>query len=171
MTRLDPRNDESAPEQASGETVRSTSAGGSTRRALAVSLTVTSALLLATLVVGGPVGSLVFTVIAGVFPVLLMGLGALRGNRLGRLRWALLALAMLIVGSLLTMIGLRGQVADGPWILGLPLAAAIQLLGLFGLPIVLVSLTYGLGFEHHGVTDRDLEALRALDERPTETRG
>ena len=91
-----------------------------------------------------------------------MALGALREGGLYSLRWVLPLLAVVLGGCLLSMLALSGRVEEGPRLFGLPLAAAVLLLGLFGLPTLLVVLAYGLGFDRHGVRSEDLERLRAL---------
>ncbi|MDH3525848.1 MAG: hypothetical protein OES32_19930 [Acidobacteriota bacterium] len=132
------------------------------QRHLLLGLTLAAAAILAGLFAGGAAGELLTTTAAGLFPVLLMALGALRAGRLGRLGWALALLALLLAGSLVALLALRGRVVDGPWLCGLPVAAIVQLVGLFALPALLVALAYGLGFARHGVGAADLERLRAL---------
>ncbi len=132
------------------------------KRTLLLSLTLVSAALLAAPIIGGAVGETAFILAAVALPVLLMALGALRGGHLGALRWSLPLLAVMLAGCLLVMAALAGRVVDGPRLFGLPLAAVVQLVGLFGLPALLVALAYGLGFDRHGVRTEDLERLRAL---------
>jgi hypothetical protein len=140
------------------------------KRTLLLGLSLASLALLAAPLVAGTAGEVAFAVAAAAFPVLLMALGALRegprGGRLGSLRWALPLLAVILGGCLLAMIALAGQVESGPRLFGLPLAAAVQLIGLFGLPTLLVALAYGLGFDRHGVSSDDLERLRSLRAEP-----
>lgn len=131
------------------------------RTALAFLTLASAGILLACLFAGrGWVAELVFSFLAAVFPVALIVVGAGRGGRLGPLRLPLAVLALHLVAVVAAMWVLRGRVLDGPWLGGLPLAAAIQLYGLFVLTLVLVSLTYGLTFGRCGLRDEDLAELR-----------
>jgi hypothetical protein len=60
---------------------------------------------------------------------------------------------------------LRGQVEEGPWLLGLPIAAAIQLYGIGLLPLPLVCLAYALSFDRYGLRQEQLEDLGRRFER------
>jgi hypothetical protein len=103
------------------------------------------ALLLAMLL-NGRAGAVIFAVLAAAFPVALMALGASRRGRLGRLAWPLLAVLGLLEGCVVGMLALAGRVAEGPWLFGLPLAAVLELGGLFLLPLPIVVLAYALTF-------------------------
>ena len=138
---------------------------------LLLGLGLASAALLAAPFVGGSLGEVTFIVAATAFPVLLMALGALRRGALFSLRWALPLLAVILGVCLLSMLVLAGRVEDGPRLFGLPLAAAILLLGVFALPTLLVALAYGLGFDRHGVSGDDLARLRALRAHANDTDG
>ncbi len=58
------------------------------------------------------------------------------------------------------MLLLRGRVLEAPWAAGLPLAAAIQLYGMWLAPLALVALAYALTFESFALRGEDLERLR-----------
>lgn len=116
--------------------------------------------MLLTFVWAGPWSELLLLLLASAFPVALIALGAARGGRLGPLRWPLLLLLLLLIGTMLGMWVLRGQVLEAPWLGGLPLAAALQLLGLFLLPLLAVALTYAWTFERWGLRDEDLARLQ-----------
>ena len=130
------------------------------RKLLVSFLRLSSLLMLSTLLAGGEAAAAAFGALAVLFPVGLMALGALRDGRLGRAWIPLVALAVVLEAGFWTLLQLRGQVVDGPWVLGMPAASAV-FLGLLWLgPLVLVSLAYGRTFEEHGVTEEGLERLR-----------
>jgi hypothetical protein len=110
-----------------------------------------------------PIAEAVLAALVALFPVALV-LVAVGGRRLGALAPALAVLALALVASLLSMLALRGQVATGPWIGGLPLAAAIQV---YGVPVLmaLVVIAYAASFDRFGLREEDLDSLRALGER------
>lgn len=112
-----------------------------------------------------PGGEVLFTVLAMAYPVALIVLGGARGVRLGPLGPPLLLLLAILEGSCLGMLLLRGRVADGPWLGGLPLAAALQIYGLWLGPLVLVALAYALTFDRFELREEDLERLRRLGGR------
>jgi len=119
-------------------------------------------LVLLSFLVPGIVSEYLFATLAGGFPVALIGLAAGRrrgGTPLGG--W-LLGLLVLLEGATVAMLLLRGRVADGPWIGGLPVAAVIQLVGLWLAPLVLVGLVYALTFDRYELRDEDLARLDRL---------
>ena len=85
--------------------------------------------------------------------------GCRRNGRIGPLGIPLLALLVFLEACTIGMLVLRGHVTDGPWFGGLPLAAAIQLYGLFLTPLLLVALAYALTFDKFEMTEDDLERL------------
>lgn len=126
-----------------------------------VFLTVASPLVLVTFVVDLNVAPALFATLAALFPAALMAVGAAgKDGRLGRSAAPILMLAALLLLVTAGLFAYRGDVADGPWWGGLPMAAAIQLYGLFLLPLVLTSLGYAWTFEHGGLRRRDLDDLR-----------
>ncbi len=131
-----------------------------TLRAILAFLAVSSLLILVAFVLGGPVAESVFALLAAVFPVALIALGAQRDGRLGPLLWPLVALTAILVGCVGAMLLLRGRLLGGPWFGGLPLVTAVQVYGLFLLPLGLVSLAYAWTFESFGLRQKDLDELR-----------
>jgi len=101
----------------------------------------------------------IFAVLAVSFPVALVVVGACRDGRLGPLAWPLVALTLILEGSVATMLWWRGRVADGPWVAGLPISAAVMIYGLFLAPLLLVGLAYALTFSRFTLREEDLEAL------------
>jgi len=119
-----------------------------------------SPLVLISFFLPGVAGELTFAVLAVALPVTLIAVGAARGGRLGPLAAPLLVLLVLLESSVLAMLALRGRVTDLPWILGLPLPAAIQLYVMWLLPLGLVALVYALTFDRFTLTEADLDRLR-----------
>ena len=131
------------------------------RLALAL-LAAAAALILVFTLRGGEPGAIGFVVLAAAFPFALMVLGATRRGRLGPAA-APIALALVIIElSLLGMLAFRGRVVDGPWLGGLPLAAALQIYCVFLLPLAVIALGFALTFRRFEVADKDLERLRQL---------
>ncbi len=137
------------------------------RRAVLAFLSVASPGVLLAFWLGGSVGELLFALVAAVFPVALIVLAVVGRRRPARLVVPLLALSVVLVGSLVAIWLLRGRVDELPWIGGLPLAAAIQLYGLWLVPLLLVALAYALTFDTGSLDDAALEHLRRLVE-PTD---
>ena len=122
-------------------------------------LTIASPVLLLTCGVGRA-GEIVFAVLTMAFPFALIAIGARsRGGR-GRLPLILGGLLAWYEICLVALLVSRG--GTGPWILGLPFGAAVQVYGLFVLPLLWVPLTYALTFDRYGL---DREALADLRRR------
>jgi hypothetical protein len=83
---------------------------------------------------------------------------ARKGN-LGPLARPLALLLVLLESSLAGMLLLRGRVFDGPWLGGLPAAAAIQLYGLWLAPLLVVGLVYALSFDSYELRAEDIDRL------------
>ncbi len=107
----------------------------------------------------GPWTDAAFAAVACSFPVALMLLGASRRGRFAVAGWAILGLGVLLLGVMAGLFRWRGQGVDGPWWGGLPPAAAIQLYGIFVLPLILTCTAYAWTFDRHFL---DPEALRSL---------
>lgn len=105
-------------------------------------------------------GEALFAALAAAFPVALAILGATRGGRLGPLRVPLLALFVILESCVFGMFVFRGRLEELPWVGGLPLAAAIQLYGMWLLPLALVTITYALTFDSFTLTEEDLDRLQ-----------
>ena len=101
----------------------------------------------------------VFAVLVMATPVALIAVAVGRRGSLGPLRWPLLVLLLFLEACVVGMLVFRGQVIDGPWFGGLPAAAAIQLYGVFLVPLLLVALAYALSFDRFEIRDEDLERL------------
>lgn len=129
-------------------------------RTILAFLAAASPLILVSFVFGGPLLEVVYAVLAVLFPVALIALGAQRGGRLGPLAGPLASLAAILVACVVAMLLLRGRVADGPWLGGLPLATAVQVYGVFLLPLGLVSFAYAWTFDRFGLRQSDLDELR-----------
>ncbi len=132
------------------------------RRLALVFLAAAAGLVLVFSWLGGELAAIGFAVVATAYPFALMALGALRGGRLGKATLPIGLLLVIIELSLVLMLVFRGQVLDGPWVGGLPLAAAVQIYGIFLLPLAVTALGFGLTFRRFGVAESDLERLRQL---------
>lgn len=129
-------------------------------------LTLTSLALVVGFVVPLPHGDLLFALAVIICPMALIALGAARRGRLGPLAWILLALGVVLGVTILALLGLRGRVVDGPWLFGLPAGLALQLLGLFIVPLLITGFGYAWTFERSGFGTRDLEVLRQRFPKP-----
>ncbi len=131
-----------------------------TKRVVLLALGPCSGLILVSFFLGEPFGALLFAVLAVAFPIALIAVGAARGGRLGPLAWPLGLLLLVLEVSMLGMIALRGRLPELPWVGGLPLAAAIQLYGMWLAPLALVALVYALTFDRFTLTDEALRRFR-----------
>ncbi len=131
------------------------------RRLALGALAVAAALILVFSFVGGAAGAVGFTLVAGCVPFALMALGA-APRRPGEAALPIALGLALVELSLVGMLALRGRVLDGPWLGGLPLAAAFQIYGVFLLPLVVTALGFALTFRRFGVDQDELERLRRL---------
>lgn len=119
----------------------------------------------------GPWGEIVFALLVVAFPVALIVLGAAQRGRLGPLRLPLVALGLILEGSLIALLLLRGRIEALPWVGGLPLVAAIQVYCMALLPLGLVALAYALTFESFTLRPEDLDRLRRSVGRPDDEDG
>jgi hypothetical protein len=129
------------------------------RRLSLLFLAVASPLVVLTFFLPGPVAEYLFTTLVMAYPVALIALAVARRGRLGPLAVPLVSLLVILEACGLGMLVLRGRVADGPWIGGLPAAAAVQLYGLGLVPLLLVTLVYALTFDRYELRAEDLERL------------
>ena len=106
---------------------------------------------------------LTFGLLAMAFPVLLMIIGAAGKNGLGPLGWIFALLWTILTGCLAGMMAFSGP--DQPWLMGLPISAAILLFGIWLAPLALVSFGYAWTFERFGVREEDLERIRDFSRR------
>ncbi|MCP4662336.1 MAG: hypothetical protein GY856_43615 [bacterium] len=130
------------------------------KRLALVLLAISSPGMLVTFVWRTAAGEVLFSLLAVIFPLALIALGAQKRGRLGPLLAPLAVVTLHLLAGVVAMLALRGRVLDGPWLWGLPLAAAILVYGIFLLPLLLVSLSYALSFERYGLRAEDLEQLR-----------
>ena len=122
-------------------------------------LAIASPVMLALFFTPWPWAQSIFAVLVMGYPVALIVIAVSRNGRIGPLGIPLLALLVFLEACTIGMLVLRGHVTDGPWFGGLPLAAAIQLYGLFLTPLLLVALAYALTFDKFEMTEDDLERL------------
>lgn len=125
-------------------------------------LAVASPLMLLLFWVRVPGADVLFAVLVMAFPVALIAVTVAGGDRGRALGWPLLALLVLLEGCALGMLALRGRVMTAAWIGGVPAAAAIQLVGVWLAPLLLVALAYALTFDRHELREEDLDRLERL---------
>jgi hypothetical protein len=130
------------------------------RRIALLFLALSSPLILALFLMPWPCAETLFALLVMGFPVALIAMAVARQGRLGSLGPLLLGLLILLEGCAVGMLLLRGRVLDGPWFGGLPLAAAIQLYGVWLAPLLLVALVYALTFDRFELRQHDLDRLR-----------
>jgi len=127
-------------------------------------------MLLALFLVSWEWAPLLFAVLVMGYPVALIVVAVGRRTSLGPLGLPLLALFLFLEACVIGMLAFRGRVLDGPWFGGLPIAAAIQLYGLFLTPLLLVALVYALTFDRFELTEDDLERLTEYQRRSEDER-
>jgi hypothetical protein len=92
----------------------------------------------------------------------MMALGAARpGRRLGPLKWVFAMVFVLVAGSFALALLLPPEAAGDALVIGLPLRAAVVLLGVGLLPLFLVPVAYALTFDRVTLCEADLERIRA----------
>jgi hypothetical protein len=122
-------------------------------------LAVASPLMLVLFLVGGPTAEWTFAVLVMGYPVALIVVAVAGRVGAGRVLLAVLGLLLFLEACAVAMLLLRERVVDGPWVGGLPAAAAVQLYGLFVVPLVLVAMVYALTFDRFEMRDEDLRRL------------
>lgn len=146
---------------AAGVAIRRAATSTDMRTVALAFLTLASVLMVAAFVAPGwASGGVTFVLLASAFPVALMALGAQRDGRLGPVAPVLGALLVVLLGTSIAMLVLRGSVETGPWLWGMPLVTALQLIGLFVLPLIVVSLGHAWTFERWSLREDELSELR-----------
>lgn len=129
-------------------------------RRLALSLVAAASLAaLVALLLPGAAADWTFAFATALLPVALMALGAAGGRGVGPAGWALAALLAVLAASVADILAFAGDPGAGT-ALGFPLAALVQVVGLWLLPLPLATLAYALSFDRTGLGRRDLEELR-----------
>ncbi len=113
----------------------------------------------------GFVAELCFVLLVMAFPVALIALAVARNGKLGPLWLPLAALTLILEACGVAMLLLRGQILEAPWFAGFPVAAAIQIYGLWLGPLLLVALAYGLTFDRWELREEDLRRFNARRDR------
>jgi hypothetical protein len=91
-----------------------------------------------------------------------MALGAVRpGKGIGRLKWAFAFVFVVLAGGFGVVMLLPPETAGSPLYLGLPLRAAIVLIGIGLLPLLVLPMAYALTFEEMTLSEDDLARVRA----------
>ena len=136
------------------------------RRLSLAFLAIASPVMLVLFLMPWPWAQALFAVLVMGYPVALIVVAVGRRGGLGPLGLPLLGLLVFLEACAVGMLVLRGQIHEAPWFGGLPLAAAIQLYGLFLTPLLLVALVYALTFDRFELTEDDLERLAEHKPRP-----
>jgi hypothetical protein len=113
------------------------------RHAALLVLAIGSPVMLTAFVVGGRWAEWVFVLIAMLFPAALCALGAAGRGRRSPLPWILGGLVAILE---LTAIGILLLGARGTWVLGLPPATALMLVGFGLVPLLWTGLGYAVDF-------------------------
>jgi len=121
-----------------------------------------TALAILGLLLPGRWGETLFALIAIALPALMLLLGEPRRGRARRLVAAVLVSSVLLVGGFLALLRLAGADPVGVWVLGLPLALAIQIVIMTLGPLLVIGVLYALDFERFRPRPRDLERIRSL---------
>jgi hypothetical protein len=129
-------------------------------------LAVASPVMLALFLLPWPWAEVVFSVLVMGYPVALIVVAVGHRGGVGPLGIPLLILLVFLEACAVGMLLLRGHVTDAPWFGGLPLAAAIQLYGVFLTPLLLVALTYALTFDRFEMKQEDLDRLEKIKREP-----
>lgn len=129
-------------------------------------LAIASPVMLVLFLMPWPFAEVLFALLVMGYPVALIVVAVARNGKLGHLGIPLTLLLVFLEACTIGMLVLRGHVTDGPWFGGLPLAAAIQLYGLFLTPLLLVALTYALTFDRFEMKQEDLDRLEKIGRRP-----
>jgi hypothetical protein len=129
------------------------------RRFSLLFLALASPLILVLFFLPWPSAGALFAVLVMAYPVALIVVAVASKGRLGPVGLPLIGLLLFLEACAVGMFVLRGRVLDGPWFGGLPLAAAIQLYGLWLVPLLLVALAYALTFDRFELRQEDLDRL------------
>ncbi len=90
-----------------------------------------------------------------------MALGAARDGRIGRLKVPFAMTFLIVAGGFAAVLAMPATEAPGAALVhGLPVRAAIVLLGIGLLPLVVLPIAYALTFEEMTLSDADLERIR-----------
>jgi hypothetical protein len=120
-------------------------------RAAIVALSICSSIALLCCFIDHPAAAALFGFSGLALIPALIALGAARRGRLGSLAAPLAILALLLAGSFTAMLVLPGTVAT-----------AVMLVGLWLLPLLLVSFLFAWDFRRFGLCDEDLRRLRKI---------
>jgi hypothetical protein len=129
------------------------------RRLSLLFLALASPVILVLFFMPWPLAQTLFALLVMAYPVALIVVAVGREDGVGPLGIPLFLLLVFLEACAVGMLVFRGRVLDSPWVGGLPMAAAIQLYGLFFGPLLLVALVYALTFDRFELTEEALENL------------
>jgi hypothetical protein len=91
-----------------------------------------------------------------------MALGAVRpGKGVGNLKWAFAFVFVVLAGGFAAVMLLPAEAPGAPLYFGLPLRAAIILVGIGLLPLLVLPMAYALTFDEMTLSEDDLARVRA----------
>ena len=90
-----------------------------------------------------------------------MALGAARQGGIGRLKLPFAFTFLVLAGGFCAVLALPPEPVGAPLFLGLPLRAAIVLIGIGLLPLLVLPVAYALTFDEMTLSDEDLARVRA----------
>lgn len=89
-----------------------------------------------------------------------MALGSARRGGIGRLKLPFAFTLLVLAGGFCAVLALPPEPPGAPLFLGLPLRAAIVLLGIGLLPLLVLPVAYALTFDEMTLSEEDLERVR-----------
>lgn len=87
-------------------------------------------------------------------------LGAARNGKIGRLKIPFALVFLVLAGGFALALGLPAETADAPLFLGLPIRAAVVLIGIGLVPLLVLPVAYALTFEEMTLSEEDLARIR-----------
>ena len=116
-----------------------------------------------TLLPGGPPAWSAWAMGIGTATVMVasMALGAARKGGVGRLKLPFAFTFLVLAGGFCAVLALPPEPVGAPLYLGLPLRAAIVLVGIGLLPLFVLPVAYALTFDEMTLSQEDLERVRA----------
>jgi len=131
------------------------------RRSALIFLGLASPALLACGWFSGLAADLLFLVLVMAFPGVLISLAVARKGRLGPLMVPMVVLTLVLEICGVAMLFLRGRVLESAWLGAWPMAAGIEIYGLWLVPLGVVGLAYGWTFDRWELTNEDLRRYEA----------
>ena len=97
-----------------------------------------------------------------------MALGAVRKRGIGRLKLPFAFVFVVLAGGFAAALALPPEAPGAPLYLGLPLRAAVVLVGIGLLPLLVLPVAYALTFDEMTLSEEDLARVRAAANESTD---